>query len=173
MNFNYEYFLFCAVMIFGGLRLWDLLFLSPKRKKSGRPLGAPIKKVPVLIDYARSFFPILLIVFSIRSFAYEPRFIPSGSLKPTLLVGDFILVNKFDYGIRLPIIQKKIFSTHEPQHGDIVVFRAPLPESKDLIKRVIGIPGDHISYINKILYINGKAMLQIFEKMVSNQRGYP
>src|SRR6266478_3334543 len=102
MNFNYELVLFYVMIISGVVALFDQFFLAPKRKKAKR------KELPIIIDYARSFFPILLIVFSARSFGYEPRRIPSGSLEPTLLVGDFILVNKFEYGIRLPILHKKI-----------------------------------------------------------------
>lgn len=163
MNFNYELFLFYAVIICGIIALLDTLFLAPKRKY------AKSQKMPVIIDYARSFFPILLIVFSIRSFAYESSRIPSGSLKPTLLVGDLIIVNKFDYGIRLPVIHKKIFSIGEPKRGDIVVFREPPTETRNLIKRVIGIPGDHISYKDKVLYINGKEIPQQFEKYTTDE----
>lgn len=104
-----------------------------------------------------------------RSFAYEPFRIPPGSFKPTLLIGDFILVNKFDYGIRLPVIHTKIFSINEPQRGDIVVFREPPTEARDLIKRVIGIPGDRISYRDKMLYINGKQIPQQFEKYSTDE----
>lgn len=157
MNFNFELILFYAVIVSGAIAFLDTLFFAKKRKKGN-------KKLPLIIDYARSFFPILLLVFSVRSFAYEPFRIPSGSLKPTLLIGDFILVNKFDYGIRLPVIHTKILSIGEPKRGDIVVFRKPPTESRDLIKRVIGLPGDHISYKDKILYINGNQISQQFEK---------
>ena len=163
MNFNYELIVFYAVIISGLIALLDIIFLAPKRKK------IKSKKLPIIVDYARSFFPILLLVFSARSFAYEPFRIPSGSLKPTLLIGDFILVNKFDYGIRLPVTHTKILSIGEPQRGDIVVFREPPTESRDLIKRVIGIPGDHVSYKNKVLYINGKQISQTFEKYSTDE----
>lgn len=163
MNFNFELILFYAVIISGLIALLDAIFLAPKRKK------AQTEKLPFISEYARSFFPILLLVFSLRSFAYEPFRIPSGSLKPTLLVGDFILVNKFDYGIRLPVIHTKILPVNEPKRGDIVVFREPQIESRDLIKRVIGIPGDHISYKNKVLYINGIIIPQQFEKYSIDQ----
>lgn len=158
MNFNFELILFYTVVISGAIALFDSIFLAPKRRK------AKDKKLPPIVDYARSFFPILLLVFSVRSFAYEPFRIPSGSLKPTLQIGDFVLVNKFDYGIRLPVTHTKILSINAPKRGDIVVFREPPTESRDLIKRVIGLPGDHISYKNKILYINGKQIPQQFEK---------
>lgn len=163
MNFNYELILFYAVIVSGVVALLDTIFLAPIRKKVKQ------KKLPLIIDYARSFFPILLIVFSARSFGFEPRHIPSGSLKPTLLVGDFVLVNKFEYGIRLPVIHKKIFSISEPKRGDIVVFREPPLEKRDLIKRVIGIPGDHVIYKNKTLYINGKETSQEFIRYTTDQ----
>src|SRR4029079_10296107 len=118
----------------GLIALLDILFLAPKRK-------AKRKEMPILIDYARSFFPVLLVVFLLRSFLYEPFRIPSGSLEPTLLKGDFILVNKFDYGIRLPVIHKKLFGNGEPKRGDIMVLRWPPNPSYDFIKRVIGVPG--------------------------------
>lgn len=163
MNFNFELILFYAVVISGVGIVLDAIYLAPRRKK------IKSKKLPLIIDYARSFFPILLLVFSVRSFAYEPFRIPSGSLKPTLLIGDFILVNKFDYGIRLPITHTKIFSVGEPKRGDIVVFREPPTESRDLIKRVIGVPGDHISYKGKVLYINAKEIPQQFEKYSTDE----
>lgn len=158
MNLDFEKILFYVVVICGLLTLLDVLFLARKRKNN------PSKKPPLVIEYARSFFPVLLIVFSVRSFAYEPFRIPSGSLKPTLLIGDFILVNKFQYGIRLPVFHTKIISISEPKRGDIVVFREVPTESRDLIKRVIGIPGDHISYKNKVLTVNGVKAEQQFAK---------
>lgn len=160
---NFELILFYAAIICGVVALVDIIFLARRRNQ------VRSKKMSLIIDYARSFFPILLIVFSVRSFAYEPRRIPSGSLKPTLLVGDFILVNKFNYGIRLPVIHTKILSINNPKRGDIVVFRRPTEPSLDLIKRVIGVPGDRISYVNKVLYINGQEINQQFEKYNTDQ----
>jgi len=160
VNFNFELILFYAIIISGVISLIDIIFLAPKRRKN----NIPADKMPIIIDYSRSFFPVLVIVFLLRSFLYEPFRIPSGSLKPTLQVGDFILVNKFAYGVRLPVIHKKIFSVGEIQHGDIIVFRYPVDPSVDFIKRVIGLPGDKISYIDKVLYVNGKKMPQTFEK---------
>ncbi len=166
MNLNFELILFYAVVISGAIALLDIIFWAPKRKKSST-------NMPVIIDYARSFFPILLLVFAVRSFAFEPFRIPSGSLKPTLLIGDFILVNKFSYGIRLPVLHTKVLTFNEPKRGDIVVFREPPTESRDLIKRVIGIPGDHVSYKDKTLYINGKEISQQFEKYSTDEEdGY-
>jgi signal peptidase I len=111
---------------------------------------------PWYLDYARSFFPVLLIVFILRAFIAEPFRIPSGSMLPTLEVGDFILVNKYDYGIRLPIVHKKILPVNNPERGDIMVFRYPGDNTTNYIKRVIGIPGDTVEYRNKALYINGQ-----------------
>ena len=160
MNFNFELILFYATLVTGIIALFDVLFLAPRRKRAA---SAPAK-LPILIDYSRSFFPILLIVFLLRSFLFEPFRIPSGSLEPTLLMGDFILVNKFDYGIRLPVVHTKIIDRNTPKRGDIIVFRWPPNPSVDFIKRVIGVPGDHISYINKVLYINGKKIPQSMEQ---------
>lgn len=167
MNFNFELILFYATVITGLIFLFDVLFLAGKRKRR-RALGSE-KKLPIIIDYARSFFPVLLIVFILRSFLFEPFRIPSGSLEPTLLIGDFILLNKYDYGIRLPVIQKEIIKMNKPKRGDIMVFRWPPDTSYYFIKRVIGLPGDKISYINKELFVNGQKIPQNFlQKSTAN-----
>ena len=168
MNFNFEIILFYATVLCGLVALFDVIFLAPERRRQKKDAD----KLPLIIDYARSFFPVLLVVFLLRSFIYEPFRIPSGSLKPTLLVGDFILVNKFDYGVRLPITHTKIYSLGEPKRGDIIVFRYPPDPSIDYIKRVIGVPGDHISYIDKVLYVNGQQIPQTFEKNTVDQDDY-
>jgi len=116
---------------------------------------APAAAEPWWVEYGGSLFPVILAVFLLRSFLVEPFKIPSGSMIPTLLVGDFILVNKFTYGIRLPIINKKIIDVGQPQRGDVMVFRYPEDPSLDYIKRVVGLPGDKISYQDKRLTING------------------
>lgn len=116
---------------------------------------------PWYLDYARSFFPVLLIVFILRGFVAEPFRIPSGSMLPTLEVGDFILVNKFTYGIRLPLVNKKIFDITQPERGDIMVFRYPSDNKTNFIKRVIGVPGDTIEYRSKRLFINGKLIKSV------------
>ena len=116
---------------------------------------------PVLVEMAKSFFPVILIVFTLRSFLFEPFKIPSGSMVPTLLVGDFILVNKYTYGIRIPVINKKIAEMNSPQRGDVMVFRYPEDLSKDFIKRVVGTPGDTIAYKNKRLMVNGKPVATV------------
>jgi signal peptidase I len=117
---------------------------------------APVREPSKLVEYSKSFFPVFLIVLALRSFVVEPFRIPSGSMMPTLLVGDFILVNKFVYGIRLPVADTKIIDLERPQRGDVVVFRFPEDPSTPFIKRVVGIPGDRISYYNKVLYVNGQ-----------------
>ena len=113
------------------------------------------QSLPSTVEYARSFFPIFLIVLLLRAFLVEPFRIPSGSMMPTLLVGDFILVNKFTYGIRMPVTKTKLIELGEPERGDIVVFRWPVNPRLDYIKRVVGVPGDKIRYQQKTLYLNG------------------
>ena len=111
---------------------------------------------PVWIEYSGSFFPVIALVFILRSFLWEPFKIPSSSMVPTLLVGDFILVNKYTYGIRLPIVNRKIVQINDPQRGDVMVFKYPKDMNQDYIKRVIGVPGDRITYADKRLTVNGK-----------------
>jgi signal peptidase I len=110
---------------------------------------------PWWLDWTAGLFPVILVVFLLRSFLFEPFKIPSGSMIPTLLVGDLILVNKYHYGIRLPVINKKIVSNHDPERGDVMVFRYPKDPSVDYIKRVVGVPGDEVAYRNQRLYLNG------------------
>jgi signal peptidase I len=120
-----------------------------------RPQGA---MQPWWIEYPSSFFPVILVVFVLRSFLVEPFKIPSGSMLPTLLIGDFILVNKFTYGIRVPVLNNRILSINEPQRGEVMVFRYPENPSLDYIKRVVGLPGDEIAYSGKRLSINGREL---------------
>ena len=145
---NFALILFVALVITGSIWLLDALLLRRRRAKDA--------KEPLLVEYARSFFPVILIVFGLRSFLVEPFKIPSGSMMPTLLVGDFILVNKFTYGIRLPVINKKVVQFNDPRRGDVMVFRYPQDPALDYIKRVIGIPGDTVEYRDKRLIINGQ-----------------
>jgi len=166
-------------LVFGSGLLWtlDAIFLAPGRKRLVGELqtqyprweiaGSPDEgqyqaKVaerasePVVVEYARSFFPVLLIVFILRSFLVEPFQIPSSSMVPTLQVGDYILVNKFTFGIRLPVIRTKVLSLNEPQRGDVMVFFPPHMNDTYFIKRVVGLPGDTVTYRSKQLYINGE-----------------
>ncbi len=140
--------LFLATVLTGIVYLWDVLWGVKRR--------APGVHEPMPVELARGFFPVIVIVFFVRSFIAEPFTIPSGSMIPTLEVGDYILVNKFTYGIRLPVINKKIVELNQPKRGDVMVFRYPEDPSLDYIKRVIGIPGDEITYINKRLIVNGQ-----------------
>ena len=148
MDFDFSFYLFAASVITGVI--WGSYLLILKSKG----LTFDEKNEPILVEYARSFFPIVLIVLILRSFIAEPFRIPSGSMMPTLLVGDFILVNKFTYGIRLPVINKKIIELSKPNRGDIVVFRYPKDPTVDYIKRIVGLPGDKVVYSNKKLTIN-------------------
>jgi signal peptidase I len=121
-------------------------------------LQESLLRQPTWIEYSGSFFPVIAAVFFLRSFLYEPFKIPSSSMVPTLLIGDLILVNKYTYGIRLPIVNKKIISINNPQRGDVMVFKYPKDTSMDYIKRVVGVPGDKIIYKNKRLTVNGEAV---------------
>lgn len=130
--------------------------VGPSKGYAGRT-SAPIPRLaPTIVEYARSFFPVLLIVLLVRSFFYEPFRIPSSSMVPTLLVGDFIFVNKYKYGLRLPITNMKIMDIGDPKRGDVVVFKLPSDPSINYIKRLIGLPGDEIIYRNKRLSVNGE-----------------
>ena len=118
---------------------------------------------PAWVEYAASFFPVLLVVFMLRSFIAEPFKIPSSSMRPTLEVGDFILVNKFIYGLRLPIVETKVIPVSDPKRGDVVVFRYPLNPSQDFIKRVVGVGGDTVSYMDKKLTVNGNPLPEVLD----------
>ena len=152
--FDLPFFLTALVLITGVISLIDVLFLAKKR--------AANQKQPWLVEHARSFFLMLLLVWVVRSFIFDHNRVPSGSLEPTILPGDFILVNKFAYGIRLPVLNTKIWQLGAPKRGDIALFRYPNDPSIIYVKRVIGLPGDHIVYHHKILTINGKEMSQEF-----------
>ena len=146
---NFALILFILLVITGLVTLADKLIWSRKRE--------PGDEEPWWIEYPKSFFPVILIVFLLRSFLVDPFKIPSSSMRPTLEVGDFILVNKFTFGIRLPIVEKKIIDINQPQRGDVLVFRYPLDPSLDYIKRVVGVPGDVVTYSrDKQLTINGQ-----------------
>ncbi|UOG91669.1 MAG: signal peptidase I [Candidatus Thiothrix sulfatifontis] len=145
MDFDLEFWLVTATAVTG--IIWLLYALFSKKKAA--------EHEPVLLEYARSFFPVLLAVLLLRSFVAEPFRIPSGSMLPTLEIGDFILVNKFAYGLRLPVLHTKILEVGEPQRGDVVVFRYPDNPSIDYIKRLVGVPGDVVSWNDKTLIING------------------
>lgn len=172
MNFDFQAVMVLAMLVTGVIWGVDVFLWAPKRLRQAEALRKQAQgavdeekitttlKEPLVVEYARSFFPIILIVLLLRSFLVEPFRIPSGSMIPTLQVGDFILVNKYSYGIRLPLFGSKIIEVGEPQRGDIVVFRFPQDPSIDYIKRVIGLPGDRVSYIDRMVYINGEPARQ-------------
>ena len=144
---DFALIIFILLVVTGVAWLLDHLLLQPRRAAQAR--------MPWWSEYARSFFPVILAVFVLRSFLFEPFKIPSGSMIPTLQVGDFILVNKFTYGLRLPIIGTKVFAINDPKRGDVMVFHYPEDPSIDYIKRVVGLPGDVIEYRNKTVLVNG------------------
>ncbi|OCX19078.1 signal peptidase I [Stutzerimonas xanthomarina] len=166
MSINFPLLLVIAVAVCGALALADLLFFAPRRRAAiqayeGRAGSIDqstleaLNKEPLLIEYGKSFFPVLAIVLVLRSFLIEPFQIPSGSMIPTLEVGDFILVNKFAYGIRLPVVDTKVIEVSDPKRGDVMVFRYPSDPNINYIKRVIGLPGDKVRYSSdKRLFIN-------------------
>ncbi len=152
---SFELFMLLLLVFTAGIWLADRFLFRKKR--------SPGAAEPEIVDYARSFFPVILIVFLLRSFLVEPFKIPTGSMIPTLLVGDFILVNKFAYGIRLPVLGKKVVEVNNPQRGDVMVFRYPENPSVNYIKRVVGVPGDVIEYRGKQLFVNGAEQQQQHE----------
>ena len=181
---NFSLLLFILTLVTFGYWLAEKFFFAPRRLAAAHNLEAQdaarrkdlarqgITKVdgdleeakrsllmqPWWLDWTAGLFPVILIVFLLRSFLFEPFKIPSGSMIPTLLVGDLILVNKYHYGVRLPVINKKIIANHDPQRGDVMVFRYPQDPSVDYIKRVVGVPGDEVSYRNQQLSVNGELL---------------
>ncbi|MEO5622770.1 MAG: signal peptidase I [Dokdonella sp.] len=174
MDFDFALLLVVLTGVAGVLWLIDWAFLARVRKRRAAAIDAmtalsqderdartrTAMHEPIAIEYARSFFPVLLLILLFRSFIAEPFKIPSGSMMPTLLVGDFILVNKFAYGLRLPVLNTKVLGVGEPRRGDVFVFRYPMNPKEDYIKRVIGLPGDEITYRNKTLFVNGKEIAE-------------
>ncbi len=170
MDIDFPLVLVVLTFATGLIWLADKLFLRERRlaaaRASGQPQspddagaavdGAEAPREPYLVDLSRSFFPVLAIVLVLRSFLVEPFQIPSGSMLPTLEVGDFILVNKYAYGLRLPVAGTKVVDIGDPERGDVMVFRYPKDGETNYIKRVVGMPGDRIRYRNKQLFINGE-----------------
>jgi signal peptidase I len=181
---DFALILFIALILTGIVSLWDRLMgfrkLANRARIDGsrasdreRLPGKENSALSIIVEYARAFFPVILLVFILRSFVIEPFRIPSGSMLPTLYIGDFILVDKFRYGIRLPIINVKAFPVGSPKRGEVMVFRYPHDQSTNFIKRVIGLPGDEIVYDQKRLFINGTATervkLDSYKLATSNQ----
>ena len=181
-NGNFSLLLFVLTVVTFGYWLAERLHFLPRRVAAAGALEAQdaqrraelqrqgIEKIdgnvadakervlaqPWWLDWTAGLFPVILVVFLLRSFLFEPFKIPSGSMVPTLAIGDLILVNKYHYGVRLPVINTKVVANHDPQRGDVVVFRYPADPSVDYIKRVVGLPGDEVAYLNKQLAINGQ-----------------
>jgi len=172
MDIDFSLVLLILVVISGGIAFYDRLVLAVPRKASAdrlrkaqtvesdaiRQAIAVAEQEPVVVEYAKSFFPVLLIVLVLRSFLVEPFQIPSGSMIPTLEVGDFILVNKYTYGLRLPVVGTKIVEMNEPERGEVMVFIPP-HDKRYFIKRIVGLPGDTIRYEDKVLSVNGEQIL--------------
>lgn len=181
MDINFPLILVLLVFVSGIIWLFDIVFLAAKRKAAIAAVDEQFPKVqldideqqgvyelalataqsePLAVEYAKSFFPVLFVVLVLRSFLAEPFQIPSGSMIPTLKIGDFILVNKFTYGIRLPVVRTKVLDVNEPKRGDVMVFFPPHRPETYFIKRVVGLAGDEIRYTNNVLYINGEEQPQ-------------
>ncbi len=184
---NFSLLLFLATVVTGLYWLAEKFYFWPQRRKAAMALDAQtaqrraelvaqgIHQVdnptgeaqarllaqPWWLDWTAGLFPVIVVVFLLRSFLFEPFKIPSGSMIPTLLVGDLILVNKFHYGVRLPVINTKILDNNSPQRGDVMVFHYPPKPSLDYIKRVVGVPGDEVAYLNKKLTVNGKPVPKV------------
>lgn len=172
MSINFPLILVLATGFTGLVWLLDVFVFRPGRERALEKAGdvneqsrASILKEPLIIEYSVSFFPVLAIVLVLRSFLFEPFQIPTGSMIPTLEVGDFILVNKYTYGVRLPVIGTKVAEVNEPKNGEIMVFIPP-HQDEYFIKRVVGIPGDRVRYQDKTLYINGERQNQAFVSQI-------
>ncbi|HEY9278870.1 MAG TPA: signal peptidase I [Eoetvoesiella sp.] len=184
MSWDFALILFVLLVVTGVVWCLDFFYLRGKRRRKAQAAMAvydaattgvgsldaarhrqeaydKANRVPWWIEYCVSFFPVILFVFALRSFVVEPFRIPSGSMLPTLQSGDLILVNKFQYGIRLPVVDAKVIELGSPQRGDVIVFRYPVDPNVDYIKRVVGLPGDVVLYQNKVLSINGKEVAQV------------
>jgi signal peptidase I len=179
---NFALILFILLVVSGAMWLVDVLWLGKRRAaaakaalaefdaRNGSRAGVPaeltqreravleedLTRRPWYMEYTASFFPVILLVFVLRSFLFEPFRIPSGSMIPTLEIGDLILVNKYTYGIRLPVINKKVVQLNDPQRGDVMVFRFPHNPTQDYIKRVVALPGDQVAYLGRQLILNGQ-----------------
>jgi signal peptidase I len=181
---NFALLLFLATLVTGVYWLAERLYFLPQRKRAAEQLQVSVTQrrselssqglrtdevdldkarnslllQPWWLDWTAGLFPVIVVVFVLRSFLFEPFKIPSGSMIPTLMINDLILVNKFHYGVRLPVLNTKIFDNHSPERGDVMVFRYPPKPSLDYIKRVVGLPGDEVAYLNKKLSVNGKPL---------------
>lgn len=162
---NFSQFLFVTVVVTGAYWLAEQLYFKPQRAASAKLLTDSDRHLamqqPWWLDWTAGLFPLLCVMFLLRSFLFEPFKVPTGSMIPSIAIGDMMLVNKFKYGVRLPVLNSKVFDVSSPQRGDIMVFRFPPKPSQNYVKRVIGLPGDDISYLNKVLTVNGKVLTKI------------
>ncbi len=176
MNFDFELLLTVLVLVSGSIWLLDIILTKFVFKKTQQTeqqskeseskvddSGFMIKSYNSIAELGKFLFPVVFVVLVLRSFIAEPFKIPSRSMLPTLTIGDYILVNKFSYGVRLPVIHTKIIEFGEPERGNIFVFRYPKDPSLNYIKRVVGLPGDTIAYYDKVLHINGEAIPQAYQ----------
>jgi signal peptidase I len=159
---DFSLFLFVTVVVTGLYWLAESVYFKPKRVASAKLLTDSARNLalqqPWWLDWTAGLFPLLCAMFLLRSFLFEPFKVPTGSMIPSIAIGDMMLVNKFKYGVRLPVLNTKVFDVSSPQRGDIMVFRFPPQPSQNYVKRVIGLPGDDISYLNKVLIVNGKVL---------------
>jgi signal peptidase I len=184
---NFALLLFLATLVTGIYWLAERLYFLPQRRQAAEQLQVSVTQrrselsrqglrtdevdldqarnrllmQPWWLDWTAGLFPVIVVVFVLRSFLFEPFKIPSGSMIPTLMINDLILVNKFHYGVRLPVSNLKIFDNHSPERGDVMVFRYPPKPSLDYIKRVVGLPGDEVAYLNKKITVNGKPLVTV------------
>ncbi|WP_263078788.1 signal peptidase I [Endozoicomonas sp. Mp262] len=184
MDINFPLLLVLAVFITGIVALIDRFLLQPRRQQAvdnyretagNEPdlsVIEALEKEPGIVDTCKSIFPVLTLVLVLRSFLFEPFQIPSGSMIPTLEVGDFILVNKYTYGLRLPVVGTKILPVNDPKRGDVMVFKEPKNPNINFIKRVIGLPGDKVTYRNKKLFINDNPVPQNFVAQLSDSDSF-
>jgi signal peptidase I len=169
MDIDFPLVLVVLTLVTGLVYLIDILYWQKKRHLLEKEVPEAEAKMPWLVETSRSFFPVLAVVLILRSFLVEPFQIPSGSMLPTLEVGDFILVNKFEYGLRLPVLGTKVLEVEDPKRGDVVVFKYPKDGKTNYIKRVVGVAGDRIRYQNKQLFINDE---KVDERLLANLAPY-
>ena len=166
---NFSTILVLALVLAGGILLVNAIVIRKKRLALGQSAAAPES---TLVSYARSFFPVLLLVVLVRSFLFEPFRIPSASMMPGLVDGDFILVNKFSYGLRLPLLHTKFVAISEPRRGDVIVFRLPSDPATNFIKRLVGLPGDHVAVRDNHVFINDTPVTLTFSGTYAGDPGF-
>jgi len=170
MNFNILLVILWLTLVSGLIWLVDSLLWARKRALIATEDKRQIKQ-PLVVDYAKSLFPIFIIVLVIRAFVFQPYRVPTGSLEPTIMPGDFVFVTQYNYGLHFPVWHWQLLPTTKPKVGQIAVLRWPVNPNENFIKRIVGVPGDTISYVNKVLYINGKEQKQTFVRNTTEKEG--